>query len=369
MNDFIKAHKWEAVLSSALILLPVPAGLILRRQLSSAAVWSHRGEYVFLLVLPLVLLALHWICLSLTFADKRNREQSGKVISLLFWIMPAASLLICGIMWCTALQGEINFKNILSIVLGLIFIIAGNYMPKIRQNSAVGIKTGRALGSKENWYKTHRFAGKLWTLGGFALLALLLLPEGVFMPVLITVLVLLAFLPVLYSDIYYSRHREEDSPRPHRTHAGLIWTAAVLAAALVLVTLFTGSIKFETGDSSLRVRASYYPDITVDYDDMDSIEYREEFEPGARFNGFGSPRLSMGSYRNSEFGSYTLYSCTGAEACIVISSGGDILVLGAETGEETRALYDTLLEKTGLNCGRYCHTGFADSLYRREKIL
>ena len=52
----------------------------------------------------------------------------------------------------------------------------------------------------------------------------------------------------------------------------------------------------------------------------------------------------MGLFENDEFGSHIRYSYTGTDACIVITCGGDVLVLNAETEAATRALYERLME-------------------------
>ena len=63
--------------------------------------------------------------------------------------------------------------------------------------------------------------------------------------------------------------------------------------------------------------------------------------------GFGSPKLSMGTFSNEEFGLYTRYTYTQCSTAIVIRSGERVLVISAEDAAATRALYEALLEKVG----------------------
>ena len=53
----------------------------------------------------------------------------------------------------------------------------------------------------------------------------------------------------------------------------------------------------------------------------------------------------MGIFRNDEFGSYTLYSYTGAKEYIVLTSGEKTLVIGMSDTEETQEIYDAMIEK------------------------
>ena len=60
-----------------------------------------------------------------------------------------------------------------------------------------------------------------------------------------------------------------------------------------------------------------------------------------RTNGFGSPKLSMGAFRNGEFGNYTLYAYTNAKEYVVLTSGGKTLVIGMDDEARTQAIYET----------------------------
>ena len=83
------------------------------------------------------------------------------------------------------------------------------------------------------------------------------------------------------------------------------------------------------------------------YDEVESIEYREDFDIGSRYMGFGSPRLSTGTFQNDEFGRYTLYAYTQGEGAVVLKKGDQVLVIVAKTAAETKAIYDTLVAKIG----------------------
>ncbi len=88
--------------------------------------------------------------------------------------------------------------------MGLLFLILGNYLPKIRQNRTMGIKLPWTLQSEENWTRTHRLSGFLWVLCGLVMipLSLLRLWSGWLFGVLLAVMVLI---PAVYS---YALHRK-----------------------------------------------------------------------------------------------------------------------------------------------------------------
>jgi len=49
---------------------------------------------------------------------------------------------------------------------GLLFVVIGNYLGKVRKNFFIGIRTPWTLASDEVWNRTHRMGGKLFMLSG-----------------------------------------------------------------------------------------------------------------------------------------------------------------------------------------------------------
>jgi uncharacterized membrane protein len=93
-------------------------------------------------------------------------------------------------------QLDITFFG--ELFLGLLFIIIGNYLPKVRQNNTIGIKIRWTLANEENWNRTHRLAGYLWMICGILILILgltRLLPAGW----LIGLVLIMVLVPCLYS--------------------------------------------------------------------------------------------------------------------------------------------------------------------------
>lgn len=61
--------------------------------------------------------------------------------------------------------------TITTLVVGMGFILLGNYMPKIKRNYTFGCKTPWALHDEWNWRLTHRFCGTAFVISGFATIA------------------------------------------------------------------------------------------------------------------------------------------------------------------------------------------------------
>lgn len=120
-------------------------------------------------MMPLALLALHWICiLSGKFAA--GTRISPMMASLMLWIIPATSLFVGIVVYGYALYDKLDVTGMALTFIGAILTVCGNYMPKVTQNYVVGIKIPTTLADEDNWNRTHRFAGPIWMIGGLVLL-------------------------------------------------------------------------------------------------------------------------------------------------------------------------------------------------------
>jgi len=89
--------------------------------------------------------------------------------------------------------------------MGLLFILLGNFMGKLRPNYFAGIRTPWTLESKTVWLKTHRLGGRVMVAGGICMLfASFLLPtEQSFLLCLLPFTLLIVLIPTVYSYICY----------------------------------------------------------------------------------------------------------------------------------------------------------------------
>lgn len=75
--------------------------------------------------------------------------------------------------------GRLNTVKIILLLLSLMFLLVGNYLPKVQSNFYMGIKTPWTLSSDKVWRKTHRLGGKLYAACGIlGLLSALFLPAN-----------------------------------------------------------------------------------------------------------------------------------------------------------------------------------------------
>ena len=207
----IKKNLKVLIITSIVILLPILAGLILWDQLPEQIPthwnaageidgWSSKPFAVF--GLPAILLAAQWLCVLGTAADPKRAAHPQKILHLVLWICPVISILLFALTYVAALGGQVRMEVIMPVFIGLVLAIVGNYLPKCKQNYTIGIKIPWTLNNEENWNKTHRFAGWLWTVCGVVIMLTGFF--GVFWIFFIIVL-LMVLAPVLYSYILHRK--------------------------------------------------------------------------------------------------------------------------------------------------------------------
>lgn len=212
----IKRNKGTLILTSIVTLIPMLIGLLLWNQLPDTIPthwdingeidgWSSKAFAVF--CFPGLLLAVHWLCVFASCADPKSKNYHPKMISLVLWICPVLGLVLNSLVYTAALGYQVNVEIIMPLLVGLMFIIIGNLLPKCRQSYTMGIKLPWTLNNEENWNKTHRFGGKVWVAGGVVLLSTAV--WGNFW-LLIVVMVVMVTLPTLYSYLLYRKQEKNN---------------------------------------------------------------------------------------------------------------------------------------------------------------
>lgn len=207
----MKPYRFKLLLTSLVVLLPLFAGLLLWNQLpntiathfgadNTADGWSSKPFTVF--AIPLFLLAIHLVCLFATFHDPKKENIGRKLLSILFWMVPTISCITSFVIYGIALELPLNPGMIVNLMMGVVFLVTGNYLSKTHQNYTMGIKLPWTLNSTENWNRTHRLASKCFIAGGLAFVinAYLLSTSLLLIVVLLCVLV-----PTLYSFALYKK--------------------------------------------------------------------------------------------------------------------------------------------------------------------
>jgi len=207
----MKRYKYSLMLSSAAMLLPVVIGLILWNSLPDMIAthfdinnvpngWSPKWMAVF--GIPAILLIVHLLCLGATLTV--GGERKGIPVAVLCWVTPVICVMTEALVYAYALGVSVDIGFVVCLVLGVIFVVLGNYLPKCQVNSVCGIRVPWTMSDPDIWARTHRVAGICMVVCGVSVIlgALLGYETVVFFLFFVAVLV-----PLVYSYVIYKRKK------------------------------------------------------------------------------------------------------------------------------------------------------------------
>ncbi len=110
----------------------------------------------------------------------------------LFFVINMIILLIC-------LGIDIPMERLAGPIVGLLFMILGNYIQQARTNFFVGIRTPWTLSNDEVWRKTHRLGGKLFMGGGLLIFLTIFMSADWGFYIIMGVTAIIVIVPTGYS--------------------------------------------------------------------------------------------------------------------------------------------------------------------------
>ncbi len=209
----MKNSKREVIVTTVLCLLPMAAGALLYDRLPETVAthfgmngepngWSSRAFAVF--GIPLMIAAFNLLLHFALRTDPKKQNMNPTLRALAVWIMPVMSIVLYALTIGAALGRDVRIDMVVPVLIGLLFVLIGNYLPKTKQSYTMGIRLPWTLASEENWNRTHRIAGFVWVLGGAAMIAISLL--GLWSAWLLLAIALVqSLVPCVYSYLLYKK--------------------------------------------------------------------------------------------------------------------------------------------------------------------
>ena len=138
---------------------------------------------------------------------KENLEKSSNY-ELMKYLVTGLILGITVVATGRVFFKELSVRTGLLIIIGVFFVMIGNYMPRIRQNYFMGIKTPWAIHDENNWKATHRIGGMTYVLMGLLFIVSAFLTGTLSFIIMIISLLLSTVFVYVYSYWYFKRHQE-----------------------------------------------------------------------------------------------------------------------------------------------------------------
>jgi uncharacterized membrane protein len=164
-------------------------------------------------LMPVVLTVMAIILPRLPAIDPRRpnyekfRPSYDLVISAVMTLIAAMHVVTLG----AALGWPVPIMKVTPIMVGALFVVLGNVLPRARSNWLFGIRTPWTLTNDRVWERTHRLGGMTFVAAGLLVIVSAFLAPAVTFGVLVTACVLASIIPVTYS--YFAWRQEVSRAR------------------------------------------------------------------------------------------------------------------------------------------------------------
>ncbi len=170
------------------------------------------GEKIELLLIPILLpLLVYIIFLVIPKIDPKNKlnKMGNKLQTLKVLITTFMSVLALFIIYSAKNQSFPN-SNWIVLLIGVLYIILGNYFKTIKANYFIGIRTPWTLENETVWKETHKLGGKLWFIGGIIIvLSSLILDKQPSFILLLIITGIISIIPIVYSYFIFKKEKKK----------------------------------------------------------------------------------------------------------------------------------------------------------------
>jgi len=178
--------------------------------------WNIKGEIdrygdkIELLIIPFLLPILTYVIfLVVPIIDPKNKlnKMGNKLQSMKVLLTTFMSILALFIIYSVKNQSLTN-PNYIVLLIGILYIILGNYFKTIKANYFIGIRTPWTLENETVWKETHKLGGKMWFAGGIiVVLSSLILDKQPNFIIFLVITGIITIIPIVYSYIKFKKEK------------------------------------------------------------------------------------------------------------------------------------------------------------------
>jgi uncharacterized membrane protein len=115
---------------------------------------------------------------------RRNLQRSAAAYRVAYYATLGLLAAVHASIVAAALGHVVDPTTIIVAGAGVLLVVIGNWLPKVRSNFLFGVRTPWTLSSDYTWRRTHLVAGRAMVVLGLLLVASGILADGVVVPVL-----------------------------------------------------------------------------------------------------------------------------------------------------------------------------------------
>lgn len=169
-----KILKLSDILFGLLCLVGIIPGLIFYSQMPSPLPihWninnqpdSFAPKPFVIFGLPIIMMAFHLLCCAVD-NTKGSGSNPKPIQTIARLIIPVITIILESVTVMYVMDMLTDIGLICCLIIGIIFILIGNYLPKTQPNYTFGIKLPWTVCNEDVWHRTHRLAGWITVLCG-----------------------------------------------------------------------------------------------------------------------------------------------------------------------------------------------------------
>ncbi|MEG2022056.1 MAG: SdpI family protein [Oscillospiraceae bacterium] len=207
-NSFVRILIWLVAFLPLLITLAVysflPELIPMHWGVNGKAdSYAPRIMAFFTAALPFALLLIYELLPKLD-PKRKNYDKFKGAYNAIFLSICFFLLFTQCISLYAAFCPTLNISKLITMLIGVLMCIMGNFMPKFRHNYFCGIRTPWTLASEDCWHRTHRFGAIVMIISGMVILvcSFVLSSVALFISTM-AIMLLLTVAVTLYSYLIY----------------------------------------------------------------------------------------------------------------------------------------------------------------------
>jgi uncharacterized membrane protein len=170
----------------------------------------YGGRAEVLLLLPAMMVFL-WLLLRFLPRIDPRRQNFAKMegtYELVITLTLGLLFAVHGALIAVALGHQVPIDRLVPAMVGVMFLVLGNVLPRARPNWWFGVRTPWTLSNDRVWTRTHRVAGYTFILAGLGLVAVAFVSDVAIRGAVLAATLGAALVPLVYS---YFAWRQETS--------------------------------------------------------------------------------------------------------------------------------------------------------------
>ena len=171
-------------------------------------------------IFPLFSIGMGLFFLLMAKGQRKKGEKTNEkilliagVCTLIFFTLLGFYFMLKGLRYDPEAAPRVSYDNVtrfVSIGVGVLLVVLGNIMPKMRRNALFGLRTKWSMANDTVWQKSQRFGGIASVIAGFAMMILALFVPGIWNVLVMTIVIVIwLILCIVASHHYYLEDQDK----------------------------------------------------------------------------------------------------------------------------------------------------------------